>query len=185
MRIIGGKLGGRKLLAAKNFHYRPTLDIVKEGIFNIVGDCERDIVLDLFSGTGSLGIEALSRGADKAVFVDSDFSSISVLKKNLNILKVNNGFEIFKMDFRQFVSYSSKKKMKFNKIFIDPPFKKKYWIEVINLLSKYDILEKDGVIIVEYPANVDVMKEDLPFTIIKNKKYGNTCILILKGVNNV
>lgn len=148
MRIIAGKYKGRQLVSFKADHIRPTTDRVKETLFNILqGQCEETRVLDLFSGTGNLGIEALSRGAIKAVFVEKNPKSIEIIMKNLELLKLDKlSYSVFKKDV---FSYLESNKEQFDLIFVDPPFTEKLAHLVMQHLSKWKPYHLHTVIAIE------------------------------------
>ncbi len=149
MRIISGKYKGHHLVSFKGDHLRPTTDRVKEALFNkIQFELEGAIVLDLFSGTGNLGLEAISRGAEKVVFVDENPKSIEILKKNIEKLKVEkSSYEIVTLDAFRFLKKSTDRK--FNFIFIDPPFTQKMAHDVMEALDKTSIYTPETFISIE------------------------------------
>ena len=137
MRIVGGKLRSRRLSVSSRAKLRPTADRVKESIFNMLkGEIEGKKILDLFAGTGNLGIEAISRGAKKVTFVDFSAQSVKVIKKNLKSLSCLGYAEILKSDYRKAVQKLAQQGKKFDIIFADPPYLKNYPQKVINLLEK-------------------------------------------------
>lgn len=135
MRVISGRFKGRHLTSFRAEHIRPTTDRVKESLFNkIQGRVDGATVLDLFAGTGSLGIEAISRGAEEVLFVDDHPKSLSILKKNLTLLKVEQGYGIERSDVIKFLR--NYKGRAFDLIFIDPPFTEKMAHSVLTALSE-------------------------------------------------
>ena len=171
MRVITGTARGRKLKTPSNYDVRPTTDNVKEALFNILmNDVEGRRVLDLFSGSGQLGIEALSRGAAKVVFTDNDPASIKLTKENLKIC----GFEgeVIRTDALSFL----KRGNKFDLIFIDPPYDSMLYEDVLNTINEFDILSVGGIIAVEcrIEKNVPEMKE--PYRKIREYRYGKVKI---------
>lgn len=149
MRIIAGKYKGHHLVPFKGDHLRPTTDRVKEALFNkIQFELEGTMVLDLFSGTGNLGLEAISRGAEKVVFVDESPKSIEILKKNIEKLKVEKGcYEIITLDAFRFLKKAADRKFHF--IFIDPPFTQKIAHDAMEALSQTAIYTPDTFISIE------------------------------------
>ena len=130
MRIIGGNFKSKKLFLPKDRNTRPLKDIVKESIFNLIKhskkintQIENSMVLDLFSGTGSFGIECISRGAKKVIFFENYPEALKILKKNLNLLKDMNNYEIYEKNFFNFFSSNKNFNLKFDIIFIDPPYR--------------------------------------------------------------
>ena len=148
MRIISGKFKSRKLKAPKDI--KPTKDSVKETIFNIIGGrIKNTVVLDLFAGSGTLGLEALSRGADRLYLVDKN---IKVIKENIENLSNNlyENIEIFREDAFSFIQEAKKKGLKFSFIFADPPYYQGLAKKCLHKIYKYDILQSNGLIIIEH-----------------------------------
>ena len=154
MRIISGKFKGKKILQPKDKETRPLKDLAKESIFNIINhsnkfkiNIENSIVLDLFAGVGSFGLECLSRGAKHVTFVEKYNGVLPILKSNLNNLNMREKYEIIEEDLLS--NYFLKKiQLKFNIIFLDPPYKEKRLSNIIDNIFQEKILNKDGVIIV-------------------------------------
>jgi len=151
MRVISGKYKGGKLTPPQDERVRPTTDRIKETIYNILCnkvEIEGSAVLDLFAGSGALGIEALSRGAERCVFIDKDADSVKIIKTNLNKLKIPNGsFEVYNVSFDFALKKLSGKK--FNVIFADPPYALKLEGKMLELIEKFDVLEEGGVVVIE------------------------------------
>ena len=124
MRVISGKARGRKLSAPKSHKVRPALDKVKEAIFNILFDVNGERVLDLFAGTGSMGIEALSRGAVSAVFIDNFKPSIESLTKNIKTCGFQNNTKIIRISVERAIPILEHNNAKFDIVFVDPPYEK-------------------------------------------------------------
>ncbi len=179
MRVISGSARGKKLLCAEGNDIRPTLDRVKESIFNIIAfDVPNAFVLDMFSGSGALGIEALSRGADKALFLDCDETSISITKKNLDATHLESLSTVIKTDSIEYVKSTDKK---FDIIFIDPPYESDLYEKSLNVIKKSSALTNKGFVLLEYDSEITPEFDLCGFEIIKEKKYGRVKILILKG----
>lgn len=180
MRITGGMIKGRRLANLKGVTIRPTSDIVRGAIFDILGQTLTDLrVLDLFAGTGSLGIESLSRGAKKAVFVDSSYRAISIIKNNL----IRCGYEELSMIIRAKLPNGLPHVQdlggdQFDVVFIDPPYRKGYIRPTIHKLLDIKLLAKDSRIIVESSKNAnDLFPIDLYNLQLKlTKSYGSTVI---------
>ncbi len=181
MRVISGKVRGLKLNTPKNEDVRPTTDRVKESLFNMISPYIMDSnVLDLFAGTGSLGIECLSRGAQKCVFVDVSKESISIIKSNITRARVENESIVLNLDFKDAISKLKAQKNKFDVIFMDPPYYKNMFIDALEKIDNADLLEEEGIIVIEHDS-----KENLPEKIErleknKVKKYGNTTLTFYK-----
>ena len=175
MRVISGKYKGRKIDGFDIEGTRPTQDRIKESLFGIIQeDLVDSIVLDLFSGSGNLGIEALSNGASKCYLNDINKECIKVIKNNLN--GIENAY-VLNMDYISCLDYL-KDKEKFNIIFLDPPYNLDCLDKVINKIIENNLLQKDGLIICEYEH--DNFKEYDKLEIIKDKKYGYKRIKIYK-----
>ena len=184
MRIISGNFKGKKIIQPKDLSTRPLKDLTKESIFNIIAHSkkinikvENSIVLDLFSGVGSFGIECLSRGANYVFFLENYNGVLPVLKKNLDSLKNVTNYKIIEQDIYKNFNFLNLKK-KFNIIFLDPPYKDKNFNYVLELIFEQDILEKNGVIIVHRHKN-DPINLSKNFKIVEEKKYGISKIFFL------
>lgn len=182
MRVISGKSRGSKLFSLEGENTRPTLDRVKESLFNIIKDKIPDnIVLDLFSGSGALGIEALSRGANKVVFSDNSLDAINIIIKNLKKTKLEENAEVINEDFKR-VLYKLKDK-KFDLIFLDPPYKTEYAIEALKIIVEENILKVDGIIVLETDRKEEILEkiEKIKINILDIRKYGRVILIFLSG----
>ena len=185
MRIIGGNLRGKIILAPIDKSTRPLKDMVRESIFNIIEHSKNEFVnlksakvLDLFSGTGSFGIECLSRGAEKVIFLENYANSNKVLKKNLDLLKLNKYSKIIEKDSYN-ISESQLNLKKFDLIFLDPPFKDNKINQLIEIIKKLKITSKDSLIIIHRNKKiVENISKDL--IISKEKNYGLSKIIFGK-----
>ena len=145
MRVITGQARGRRLISPEGYDVRPTTDKVKESLFNIIQfRLEGASVLDLFAGSGQLGIEALSRGAEKAVFVDSSRKSLDVVKKNIELCRFSSQAQTFLCDAAAFLRTT---KEKFDVVILDPPYHKNLCISALELLG--DAVDENAVVICE------------------------------------
>tara|TARA_B100002051_G_C16710229_1_gene626194 strand:+ start:423 stop:986 length:564 start_codon:yes stop_codon:yes gene_type:complete len=185
MRIIGGNLRGKKILNPTDKSTRPLKDIVRESIFNIIEHSKNEYVelnnatvLDLFSGTGSFGIECLSRGAKKVIFYENYENSIKVLKKNLDLLKLNNNSKIIQNDSYR-ISRSKLFSRIFDLIFLDPPFNDDKINQLIEKIKKMKITSQNTVIIIHRNKNIseDISKD---LIITREKIYGLSKIIFGK-----
>ena len=185
MRIIGGKLRGKKILAPTDKSTRPLRDLVRESIFNIIEHSKNEFVnlnrakvLDLFSGTGSFGIECISRGAEKVIFFENYTNSIKVLKKNIDLLKLNKYSKIIEKDTYN-ISQSQLNLLKFDLIFLDPPFKDNKINQLIEKIKKMKITSKDSLIIIHRNKKI---AENISKNLIisKEKNYGLSKIIFGK-----
>ena len=186
MRVIAGTARSLKLITPKGMDVRPTTDRIKETLFNIltpyIAGCR---FLDLFCGSGAIGIEALSRGAVSCTFVDMSGISCDCTKKNLEHTKLVDNASIIHMDVLSAVNKLSGSGQVFDIIFMDPPYERKFEKSVVELPSCYDILDNDGMIIIE--ASSDTGFEyiaDSRFEIVREKSYGSNKHIFLKKRNN-
>lgn len=167
MRIIGGKYRGKVLAAFKGQEIRPTADRVKESLFNILSpELNGANVLDLFCGSGSVGLEALSRGADYVVFNDVSRDSLAVLKKNCEALRLSP--QIYNLDFRELLSRLD---ITFDIIYIDPPYKSGYGKEALELIAGRKLLNTGGVAVFESDRPFE---GEVGLTRYDERKYGVT-----------
>lgn len=176
MRVISGSAKGTRLKTLKENSVRPTTDKVKESIFNIIQfDVKGSTVLDLFAGSGALGIEALSREASLAVFVDKDRQALNIIKENLNNSKLTDKAIIIAGDYQGFL-HNNTKNMTFDIVFLDPPYKQELINIVINQLITCKMLSDTAIIICE--SNIDEQVNDKfgSVTLLKKYIYGQTVI---------
>lgn len=151
MRVISGTARGKKLIPVPGMDTRPTTDRVKESIFNIIQNHVRDAqVLDLFAGTGQMGIEALSRGAAHCDFVDYSKAAQTVVRKNIEATRMGDRAKIFGQDFVSFIKALRQKQ--YDLIFLDPPFGGQILKDALSIIERFDILSKNGIIICESAA---------------------------------
>ena len=171
MRIISGKYRGKKLKEFELDTTKPTLDRVKESIFNLIqfDVCEAR-VLDLFSGTGALGIECISRGAKHTVLVDNNPQAIKIIQENL--IGIEGSFEVKNMDY---LTYLQSTNEKFDIVLLDPPYATDFGINAIDYVIKNDKLYTDGIIIFETANDIE-FEFDYPNYDIKRKKYGTVAV---------
>jgi len=175
MRIITGKVRGHKLITPKDWDIRPTSDRVKGSIFNIIQDYLYDaIVVDLFSGTGNLGIEALSRGAKKAYFIDANKESINIIRKNLYNTNLNDMAEIIHDDVIFAINKLAIKNVQADIIFIDPPYKQGLSQRALQDIAKKNILNDLGIIIVEHDKSEKLPEQIESLIKFRKKDYGST-----------
>lgn len=178
MRVISGIRRGAKLITREDEGVRPTTDRVKESMFNLLGmGYSGCLVLDLFSGSGALGIEALSRGAEKVICVDNDPESMAVIKKNYENLRLLPMAEFHLCDSIEFLKKTDKK---YDLIFLDPPYNRNLITPVMELLKNRNLLADDGVIVAESDST-DVLPDVPGFCILKQRKYGRTFVTLYKN----
>jgi 16S rRNA (guanine966-N2)-methyltransferase len=181
LRIIGGTLKGRKLATIRGKIIRPTADRLREAIFNILADrVENSVVLDLFAGTGALGIEAFSRGAQSVVFVDNSKSAIAVLKKNISTCAVQENTTIIKWDILKNLNCIKSMNPAFDLVFLDPPYNKDCLKTVLHNLSRNDALEKGACLVIEHSDTEPVPLKIPAFNIADERRYGRTLVSFLR-----
>lgn len=177
MRVISGTAGGRRLKTLDGNATRPTADKVKEALFSIIQNyIPSATVLDLFAGSGSLGIEAVSRGAEKAVLVDKSRAALSVIRQNVSALSFEGSTEVFGMDALSFIENTDKL---FDIIFIDPPYSAGLYSKVFEGILKHNVLKKGGILCIEYNNTVSF---DLPkeYEVFKTRQYGSIFLMFAK-----
>ncbi|HIQ07893.1 MAG TPA: 16S rRNA (guanine(966)-N(2))-methyltransferase RsmD [Thiotrichaceae bacterium] len=174
LRIIAGQWRGRKLSFAVAPGLRPTPDRVRETLFNwLQGKLQGRRCLDLFAGSGALGFEAISRGAAEVVMVESHHDAIRYLQENIGLLKAEN-IELQKGDAFKYLHHCQQP---FDIIFIDPPFAKDYWVELLDRIREYSLLADNGLIYIEHPKSEEIAFEG--FEILKKKQAGAVVSLLL------
>jgi 16S rRNA (guanine966-N2)-methyltransferase len=185
MRIITGKFKKANLYAVTGNKTRPTTDFLKEVIFSVIPDCYQKKTLDLYAGSGSLGLEALSRGASLSIFVDYSEKAIKTIRQNIIKLKCENDCKIYKKRVSAFIKTEPEK---YDLIFMDPPYNKNLINPTIELVFQNNLIDKNGIIIVEHSRNeyISYFWKEL---IIYNKIYGESAVTILdshnyKGLSN-
>lgn len=181
MRIISGKSRGTKLYTLEGLETRPTLDRVKESMFNIISsEIPDSTVLDLFAGSGAIGIEFASRGAKKVILCDNSKKAIEVIKKNIEKTHTQDLVVAYNCDFREALDKINGKTI--NIIYIDPPYKTDYIKQSIETLLKLKCIDKDTLIICETDEVERVLNEikDLNIKVIDQRKYGRANLIFLK-----
>ena len=178
MRVITGSARGVVLKTPEGLTTRPTADRVKEALFSIIQfDVPNARILDLFGGTGQLGIEALSRGAKSAVFVDSGEPACKLIRENLKRTRLLDLSQVVRGDYLQFLSCCREK---FDIIFLDPPYAEVFLENSLKKISEIDILQSGGIIVCERPLGKDLAIEIPGFTRSKDYKYGNTLLALYR-----
>ena len=177
MRVISGDYRGLKLCSPEGIETRPTLDRVKEAVFNMLMPYVIDAdVLDIFAGSGAMGIEALSRGSRKAIFVDNNKNAIECIRKNVVSAKAGDRAIIDQCDALKFLQSCNDK---YDLIFLDPPYFEGLYNSVLDLIEKNDILNENGLIIVEWDYENGFTDNTGHFQVVKEKKYGRVGITVL------
>lgn len=181
MKVISGIYKGRKLRGFNIEGTRPTMDRVKESLFaSISGYIVNANILDLFCGSGALGIEALSNGGKWCDFCDSNKKVIRVVSDNINNLSIKN-CDIYKMDYRDMLRKIVLMGSKYDIVFLDPPYNLRVINDIICIINKENILNDNGLIVIEHSGNYEYIDYD-GLVVIKDKKYGDKFITILQKV---
>lgn len=178
MRVITGKARGIQLKTPEGMLTRPTADRVKEALFSIINfDIPNAVVLDLFGGTGQLGIEALSRGAKRGVFVDAREEACRLIRENLSRTKLTQESVVVRSDYMQYLNRCTEQ---FSIIFLDPPYAETYLENAIKRITEIDILQSDGIIVAERPVGKELPWEFDGYQRSKDYKYGKTLLTIYR-----
>ena len=178
MRVISGKARGVALKTPDGMHTRPTADRVKEALFSILQfELPGKRVLDLFGGTGQLGIEALSREAKFAVFVDEREDACRLISENLKRTKLENQAKVIRSDYMSYLKFT---KEKFDIILLDPPYAEIYLENSLKMITEIDILQSGGIIVAERPLGKDLPYDFAGFTRSKDYKYGKTLLTLYR-----
>ena len=178
MRVITGKARGVQLKTPDGMATRPTSDRVKEALFSIIQfEIPGATVLDLFGGTGQLGIEALSRGAKRAVFVDAGEPACRLIQENLKRTRLEADASVIRSDY---MAYLNRCKEKFQIIFLDPPYAEVFLENALKCITEIDILQSGGIIVAERPLGKDLPWEFDGFTRSRDYKYGNTLLTVYR-----
>ena len=178
MRVITGKARGVQLKTPEGLSTRPTTDRVKEALFSIIHfDIPGSAVLDLFAGTGQLGIEALSRGASSAVFVDASKDACNLVRENLRRTKLQSYSNVIQTEYMQYLRNC---RQKFGIIFLDPPYTEEFLEKSLNLITEIDILQSGGIIVTERPLGKSLIGDFTGYTRSKDYKYGKIILTIFR-----
>ena len=178
MRVITGKARGVVLKTPEGMSTRPTADRVKEALFSIIQfDVPSARVLDLFGGTGQLGIEALSRGAKSAVFVDEQESACKLIRENLRRTRLEQDVRVVRSDYRAFLNST---KETFNIIFLDPPYAEDFLENSLKMITEIDILQSGGIIVTERPVGKELSFELPGYSRSRDYKYSSTVLTIFR-----
>ncbi|RQD70348.1 MAG: 16S rRNA (guanine(966)-N(2))-methyltransferase RsmD [Tindallia sp. MSAO_Bac2] len=177
MRVISGSAKGHPLNVPKGSAVRPTTGRVKEGIFSSIQQIiHSSIVVDLFAGSGGLGIECLSRNAEHTYFVEWSVDHVRCIQSNLEKTKLYDNATIIQRDVNSAILWLYKNKVKANLIFMDPPYEKELITSTLELLARYDILTNDGIIVAEHKKSEIPTKEMGEMILFKQKKYGDIIV---------
>ncbi len=176
MRVITGLAKGRKLETLTGTDVRPTTDMIKEAVFSAIQfDIEGRAFLDLFAGSGQMGIEAISRGADRAVFIDANPDAVAVIKSNLSKTGFTDKSKVFRSDYFSFLASTSEK---FDIAFLDPPYRLDILEKALNTVT--GVMQPHGIIICEHPLDVTVPDKINGFALERQRKYSKIIISIYR-----
>jgi 16S rRNA (guanine966-N2)-methyltransferase len=181
LRVISGNQRGRKLLTVKGMNTRPTADRMRESLFNILSS--RVIgahILDLFAGTGALGIEALSRGATSAVFIDREKTALSIIERNLEICGLGEQSRVLKWDIAINLKCVKERMPKFDIVFMDPPYDKGFVQKALANLYQSSSVTNGSIVVVEHSPAEQVPENFLGFEMTDQRRYGRTCFSFLR-----
>lgn len=179
MRVISGTARGRTLKAVPGMSTRPTTDKVKEALFSMIGPYfEGGTALDLFAGSGGLGIEALSRGMEKAVFIDLEYKSIETIKNNLKTAGVEDRAEVYKNDAERALKVLSKRGVLFDLVFLDPPYRLKTGQKLMEQMDQLRLLTDQATIVLEYESSYEYPESFGNFSLVRKSVYGETALSI-------
>ncbi|MGG1214828.1 16S rRNA (guanine(966)-N(2))-methyltransferase RsmD [Micromonospora provocatoris] len=181
MRVVAGERKGMPLKAVAGSTTRPTTDKVKESIFNIIGPFfDGGTALDLFAGSGGLGIESLSRGAEHAIFIEKDAKAYQVLQENIKKCRYENCSELFRIDAKRAVKALLKRDILFNLVFLDPPYHHKEYYDLVQVLVDHDKVQPNGIILCEHAKEVELPTSFGAFLLQRQETYGGTIISVYR-----
>lgn len=179
MRVVAGEFGGRKLKTLTGSNTRPTTDKVKGAIFNMIGPYfDGGMALDLFSGSGSLGIEAVSRGMDQAVLVEKNFRAMEIVRENVAMTKNEAAFQLMKMPANQAIQQLAVRKEQFDLVLLDPPYAKQEIVKQIEMLLQNELLSTESIVVCETDQSVVLPEMIGKLKERKRQDYGITAITI-------
>ncbi len=177
MRIVAGTLKGRRLVAPKGRGVRPTLEMVREAVFDVLGPrVEGARVLDLFAGSGAMGIEALSRGAEHVTWCDADARAIDALRENIDKMGVGRQGLVLQMTAKAALAYLTRKGRSFDLVFLDPPYEGGFYEVVLLDLSMSPVVVDGGIVCVEHPKRIDLPPVFGALVQDRRRRYGETCV---------
>jgi 16S rRNA (guanine966-N2)-methyltransferase len=175
MRVVAGRLGGRRLAAPRGAATRPTSDRVREALFAALGDVSGAEVLDLFAGSGALGIEALSRGAAHATFVDSAPAAVAAVRRNLAGLALEDTAEVRRQDARAFLRNARRAGRHYDLVFLDPPYRRAAALAAVLSQALPPVLAPGARVVAESDRRAPL---DLALTLVDERRYGDTVIRV-------
>ena len=180
MRVVAGKFRSRQLKSVDSKKTRPTTDKNKENLFNMIGPYfDGGVCLDLFAGSGGLGIEAISRGMNELYSVDHQYKAVSTVRENVSMLKIENQCHLYKMDYKKALNQFKEEHLHFDLVLLDPPYGLKINKDIIEFLKNENMLN-DGCIIVVEDLLEEAIEVEEPLYLKKENKYGITVLQIIK-----
>jgi len=182
MRIIAGQAKGRRIAVPPGNAVRPTSDRIKEALFNILGPVDDQKFLDLYAGTGNVGMEALSRGAAEVVFVEKIHTLVTDLTGNLDQFRFQGRYEIFSLDVERAVERLVQEALRFDLVFADPPYRKGFVDKTIDLLTRYpSLLAEEGTLVIQHAVAEPLqIATELAFELVDARRYGDTLLSFLR-----
>lgn len=181
MRIVAGEHRSRQLKTLPGDNTRPTLDKVREGVFSSIGPYfDGGVVLDLFAGSGAIGLESLSRGMDRAVLVDNNFQAMKIIQENVAALKEEQRVDCWKMDYTRALQQCIQQSQQFDLIYLDPPYSKIDLSAILQLIDENKLCAKNGLVICETLKTDEIKEEYKSFAKKKELHYGITKVIIFK-----
>jgi 16S rRNA (guanine966-N2)-methyltransferase len=182
MRVVAGSKKGHRLQAVPGKETRPTVDKVKESIFNMIGPYfDGGLVLDLYAGTGGLGIEALSRGAERCIFIDANRKAIQVIFQNLEMTHLREQAEVYRNDADRALKVLMKRELAFDIVLLDPPYAEQKIESQIAIMQDHGLLAPKAVIVAEHDAGDELPEQIGSVTKIKEVTYGQTTVTIYQN----
>jgi 16S rRNA (guanine966-N2)-methyltransferase len=179
VRVVSGTCKGRPLKAVPGNTTRPTTDKVKEALFNMIGPYfDGGIGLDLFAGSGGLGLEALSRGLERVIFIDREPKAIQVIHENIRACKFEEQSEVYRNDAERALKALIKREINFDYIFLDPPYKKQQLVNLMEKMDQQNVVKTNGIIVCEHSFDVELPQLVGQLTQIKHEKYGMIAVTI-------
>lgn len=186
MKILGGKYKGRNFYMLEGI--RPTQGIVRKALFDILGhDMEGVILLDLFAGSGAIGLEAISRGATQSIFVEKDPRCAAIIEENIGLLSIHKDvheippYQIVQTDAFAAIKLFSRQNKKFDVIFVDPPYSRGLAKKALKTLEAYDILHPNCIVVIQHEKRETLPEKQGRFLLFREKKYGNTTFSLYKS----
>ena len=183
MRVISGTRKGLPLKAVPGTNTRPTTDKVKESIFNMIGPYfDGGIAVDLFAGSGSLGIESLSRGIDTCIFIEKEQKAVQTINENLKKCRLEDVSEIYRIDANRAIKAFEKRELKIDLLFVDPPYSKVGFYDLVHKIVEKGCMNESGMIVCEHEKMVPLEDAFGAFKLVRRETYGGTVISIYRTV---